>query len=57
MGVGLRAGLLQVRDGMWFLRKEAPYNTVLRPILFTSKNLTGTENHYSNIQRETLGIL
>ena len=34
-----------------------PDNTILHPIAFASKSLTGTECRYSNIEREALGIL
>ena len=34
-----------------------PDNTILNPITFASKSLTGTEQRYSNIEREALGIL
>ena len=34
-----------------------PDNTILYPIAFTSKSLTGAEHRYSNIEREALGIL
>ena len=34
-----------------------PENTILNPIAFASKSLTGTEHRYSNIEREALGIL
>ena len=33
------------------------HNTVLHPIAFASKSLTGTEQRYSNIEHEVLGIL
>ena len=32
-------------------------NTILHPIVFASKSLIGAECRYSNIERETLGIL
>ena len=32
-------------------------NTILHPIAFASKTLTGTECRYSNIEREALGML
>ena len=35
----------------------APDNTILCPIAFASKSLTGTDWGYSNIKREVLGIL
>ena len=34
-----------------------PDNTILCPIAFASKSLTGTEPKYSNIDKEALGIL
>ena len=34
-----------------------PDNTILCPIAFASKSLTGAEHRYSNIEREALGIL
>ena len=34
-----------------------PDNTILCPITFASKSLTGAEHRYSNIEREALGIL
>ena len=34
-----------------------PDNTILCPTSFASKSLTGAEYRYSNIERETLGIL
>ena len=36
-------------------RTMVPDNTILHPIAFASK--TGEEHRYSNIERETLGIL
>ena len=38
---------MQVRDGMWFPRIEAPANAVLQPTTFVSKNK----------EREALGML
>ena len=35
----------------------APDNTILCPIAFATKSLTGEEQRYSNIEREELGIL
>ena len=35
----------------------APDNTILHPIVFASKSLTGAEHRYSNIKREALDIL
>ena len=34
-----------------------PHNTILCPIAFASKSLTGADCRYSNIEREALGIL
>ena len=34
-----------------------PDNTILQPIAFASKSLIGTEQRYSNIECEVLGIL
>ena len=34
-----------------------PDNTILHPIAFASKSLTGAEHRYSNIERQTLGTL
>ena len=54
-GVGLGATLLQTRSNTSCPKDEAPDNSILRPTAFTSKTLT--EKRYSNIERETLGIL
>ena len=56
-GVGLGAALLQLRDYMGCLKDTAPDNTILCPIVFVSKSLTGAERRYSNIKQEVLGIL
>ena len=34
IGCRTRAGLLQVRDSLWFLQDEVPENTTLYPIAF-----------------------
>ena len=58
LDVGLRRCLQQERNGMQFPRNETPDNVALQPInIFGSKSLTSTEMWYSNIERETLGIL
>ena len=57
LGLGLRASLLQVRDGMQFPKNEAPNNAALQPIAFQSKSLTSTETRYGNIEREALSKL
>ena len=54
--VGLRARLLQVRNGMWFPKNETPGSVVIWSISFASKSLTSAKVHYSNIKRDTLGI-
>ena len=56
-GFLLGAALLQTRDNMHFHRDEVPDNSILRPIAFASKSLTGAEKRYSNIEREALAIL
>ena len=55
--VGLGTCLLQAMDGLQFPRKEAPNNTVLLSIVFTSKSMTNAETHYSNTEREVLSII
>ena len=56
-GVGLGAVLLQMHKGTECQKGVAPDNTILHPITFASKSLTGAEHRYSNIEREALGIL
>ena len=56
-GVGLGAALLQTCEGTTFHKDTVPDNTVLCPIAFASKSLTGTEHRHSNLEREALGIL
>ena len=55
-GVGLGATLLQLCDNATCQKDIAPDNTILHPIAFASKILTGVEHRYSNIKREVLGI-
>ena len=55
--VGLGVALLQVCDGATCQKDVAPDNTIHCLIAFASKSLTGAEHRYSNIERETLGIL
>ena len=55
-GVSPGASLLQVWAGMQFPRNEAPENAVLWQTAFASKSLTNAETHYSNIEREAVGI-
>ena len=55
--VRLGAALLQSRSGISCPRDKAPENSILRPIMFASKSLSSAERRYSNIERETLGIL
>ena len=56
-GVGLNTALLQTQEGTTCQKDTVPDNTILHPIAFASKSLTGTEYRYSNIEREALGIL
>ena len=56
-GIGLGAALLQLRDNMNCPKDIAPDNTILCPIAFASKSLTGAEQRYSNIECKALGIL
>ena len=56
-GVGVGAALLQTRSNKSCHRDKVPDNSILRPIAFASKSLTGTEKRYSTIQREALAIL
>ena len=56
-GVGLGAALLQTWEAAICQKDTVPDNTILCPIAFASKSLTGAEHRYSNIKRETLGIL
>ena len=56
-GISLRAALLQVRDNTTCQTHMAPDNTILCPIAFASKSLTGMECRYSNIKCKVLGIL
>ena len=56
-GVGLGAALLQLCNNTACQKGVAPDNTILHPIAFASKSLTGAEWRYSNIEREALGIL
>ena len=56
-GVGLGAALLQMHEGTTCQKDTVPDNTILCPITFASKSLTGAEHRYSNIEREALGIL
>ena len=55
--IGLEASLLQVRKGIDCELDEVPDNVALCQIAFTSKSLSSAEWQYSNIERETLGIL
>ena len=56
-GIGLGAALLQLRDNMGCQKDTAPDNTILCPIAFASKSLTGAEQRYSNIECEALSTL
>ena len=50
LGISVGASLVQVRDGLQFLRNEVPNNATLRQIAFVNKSLTSAETHYSNIE-------
>ena len=52
IGCRSRCKFFAGEDKMWF-----PRNETLWPIAFASKNQTNAENHYSNKERETLGML
>ena len=56
-GVDPGAALLQLHDETTCQKGMAPDNTILHPIAFASKSLTGAEWRYSNIKQEALGIL
>ena len=56
-GDRLGAAFLQTRRHTSCHRDKAPDNSILRPIAFSSKSLTGAEKRNSNIEREALGIL
>ena len=56
-GVGLGAALLQLRDNTAWQQGTAPDNTMLWPIAFASKSLTGAESRYSNRECKALGII
>ena len=53
-GEGLGAALLQTQEGTTWQKDMVPDNTILHPIAFASKSLTGAEHRYSNIEREAL---
>ena len=55
--IGLGAALLQLRDNTGYQKDTAPDNTILCPIAFVSKSLTGAKQRYSNIKCKVLGIL
>ena len=56
-GIGLGAGLLQVRDGMNSGHDKVPDNVILCPITFTSKTLSCVEQCYSNTEHDAMEIL
>ena len=48
---------MQLNDGINFGCDEVTDNTILHQIVFASKILLNTDQHYSNIECEALGIL
>ena len=56
-GAGLGTALLETRSNVSSHRDEVLDNSILWPIAFSSKSLTGYEKRYSNIEREALGII
>ena len=55
--LALRAGLLQVMDGMNGECDEVPHNATLCLIAFASKSLLSAELCYNNMELEALEIL
>ena len=55
--VGLSAALLQMCKRTTCKKDTVPDNTILHPIVFASRSLTGTECRYRSKEREVLGIL
>ena len=51
------AGCGSRRNVFWVLGSETPNSVVLQQMAFASKSLSSAETCYSNIERETLGIL
>ena len=49
-GIGLGAALLQCRDNTVCQKGTVSDNTILQPIAFVSKSLTGAKWRYSNIE-------
>ena len=48
---------MQTHDGTTWQKDTVPDNTILHPIIFAIKSLTGREYRNSNIEKEALGIL
>ena len=57
LALALGVVLLQLRDNTGCQNDTAPDNTILCPIAFVSKSLTGAKQRYSNIKCRVLGIL
>ena len=54
-GVGLGAGLLQMRDGTNCPQDIAPGNIILRLLTFANKSLSDAERRYSSLERKNHG--
>ena len=55
--VEMGCALLQTKSSTCCSRDKAPDNSILRPTVFSSKNLSSAEKRYSNIEREAIVIL
>ena len=55
--VDLGAALLQQQEGTTCQKDKVPDNTILCPMAFAGKSLTGAEHRYNNIEGRAIGIL
>ena len=53
-GIGLGAGLLQVRDGLNCRSDDILNDTALHPIAFVSRGLSSVEEKYSKLSKRCL---